>query len=207
MLNTYVKKTRPESALQSIISATAGCEEKTLKKWARMDADESGCIYVVLKGEVEVRRRSDDLCIAVAEKQFVYGIADFFDEESNVYLLVRADTVIQQFDKQQFEQVVAANALWPELGRVLAWYMALLSKRDDVLIARTAYTIIREYLIEINELTLQYGRDINVYDYIQEYTSLARSTIVKILAELKKGEYIAVKNGKLLSLGCLPEKY
>ena len=61
-----------------------------------------------------------------------------------------------------------------------------MSKRDDVLVARSAYSVVREFLYEINDLTVHQQRDINVYDYIQEYTNLARSTIIKILSDLKK---------------------
>ncbi|MBU5540769.1 helix-turn-helix domain-containing protein, partial [Pluralibacter sp. S10_ASV_43] len=65
----------------------------------------------------------------------------------------------------------------------------------------------REFLYEINDLIVQQQRDINVYDYIQEYTNLARSTIIKILSDLKKGQYIVVEKGRLLNLTALPEKY
>jgi hypothetical protein len=81
------------------------------------------------------------------------------------------------------------------------------SKRDDVLVARSAYSVVREFLLEINELIVHHQRDINVYDYIQEYTSLARSTIIKILSDLKKGQYIVVEKGRLLNMTTLPEKY
>lgn len=47
----------------------------------------------------------------------------------------------------------------------------MLSKRDDVLVARSAYSVVREFLYEINDLIVQQQRDINVYDYIQEYTN------------------------------------
>lgn len=83
----------------------------------------------------------------------------------------------------------------------------MLSKRDDVLVARSAYSVDREFLYEINDLIVQQQRDINVYDYIQEYTNLARSTIIKILSDLKKGQYIVVEKGRLLNLTALPEKY
>ncbi|CDL35783.1 FIG00510151: hypothetical protein [Enterobacter hormaechei] len=82
-----------------------------------------------------------------------------------------------------------------------------MSKRDDVLVARSAYSVVREFLYEINDLTVHQQRDINVYDYIQEYTNLARSTIIKILSDLKKGQYIVVEKGRLLNLTALPEKY
>ncbi len=97
--------------------------------------------------------------------------------------------------------------LWPELTKVLSWYICLMSKRDDILVARSAYSVVREFLYEINDLIVQHQRDINVYDYIQEYTNLARSTIIKILSDLKKGQYIVVEKGRLLNLTALPEKY
>ena len=93
------------------------------------------------------------------------------------------------------------------MSKVLSWYVCLLSKRDEVLVARSAYSIVREFLLEINELMVYHQRDINIYDYIQEYTSLARSTIIKILADLKKGNYIQVDKGRLMHLSALPEKY
>ena len=99
------------------------------------------------------------------------------------------------------------NNLWPQLTKVLSWYICMLSKRDDVLVARSAYSVVREFLYEINDLIVHHQRDINVYDYIQEYTNLARSTIIKILSDLKKGQYIVVEKGRLLNLTTLPEKY
>lgn len=88
--------------------------------------------------------------------------------------------------KDEFMRLLTEHSLWPDLTRVLSWYICLLSKRDDVLVARSAYSVIREFLIEINELIIHHNRDINVYDYIQEYTNFARSTIIKILSDLKK---------------------
>jgi len=75
------------------------------------------------------------------------------------------------------------------------------------LVARSAYSVVREFLLEINDLILYQNRDINVYDYIQEYTNLARSTIIKILSDLKKGKYIVVEKGKLINISSLPERY
>ena len=95
----------------------------------------------------------------------------------------------------------------PELTKILSWYICLLSKRDDVLVARSAYSVVREFLLEINELIVHHQRDINVYDYIQEYTNLARSTIIKILSDLKKGQYIVIDKGRLINMTALPEKY
>jgi hypothetical protein len=124
-----------------------------------------------------------------------------------MYGLVRANTVVRSIDKEEFMALMTDKNLWPQLTKVLSWYICMLSKRDDVLVARSAYSVVREFLLEINELIVHHQRDINVYDYIQEYTNLARSTIIKILSDLKKGQYIVVEKGRLLNLTTLPEKY
>lgn len=124
-----------------------------------------------------------------------------------MYGLVRANTVVRSIKKETFAQLMTDNNLWPQLTKVLSWYICMLSKRDDVLVARSAYSVVREFLYEINDLIVHQQRDINVHDYIQEYTNLARSTIIKILSDLKKGQYIVVEKGRLLNLTALPEKY
>ncbi|EIM37038.1 hypothetical protein PGS1_06945 [Enterobacter cloacae subsp. cloacae GS1] len=50
--------------------------------------------------------------------------------------------------------------LWPDLTKVLSWYICVMSKRDDVLVARSAYSVVREFLYEINDLTVHQQRDI-----------------------------------------------
>jgi hypothetical protein len=139
--------------------------------------------------------------------QCIFGLSSIFYNASHMYGLVRSNTVVRSIDKEEFTRLLSEKGLWPELTRVLSWYICMLSKRDDVLVARSAYSVVREFLLEINELIVHHQRDINVYDYIQEYTNLARSTIIKILSDLKKGQYIVVEKGRLINLTNLPEKY
>lgn len=207
MLSIYGKKTRPQTEMDAMISATTGYEEKKLRKWQKITTADSEYVYIILSGEVEFRRYSDDLCMFTLRGGNIVGAATIFSDTNHCYGIVRSEAVVREIKKTEFQKIITNNALWPELTKILAWYICLLSKRDDVLVARSAYSVIREFLIEINDLILHQKRDINVYDYIQEYTNLARSTIIKILSDLKKGEYIVVEKGRLLSMNPLPEKY
>ncbi|WP_330983524.1 MULTISPECIES: helix-turn-helix domain-containing protein [Enterobacterales] len=207
MLKIYGNTTRPVEELNTIISATSGCEEKTLKKWQRISTEDSGYIYVIVSGEVEFRRESDELCVFTLTEKCLFGFSSAYCNSQHMYGLVRADTVVRRIKKDEFSTLMHEHGLWEELMKVLSWYISLLSKRDDVLIARSAYSIVREFLLEIDQLIVQYQRNVNIYDYIQEYTNLARSTIIKILADLKKGGYIVVEKGRLLNITSLPEKY
>ncbi|MFX2575446.1 helix-turn-helix domain-containing protein [Enterobacter quasiroggenkampii] len=207
MLSIYGRKLRPHHEMENIISATEGYEEKTLKKWQKITTVDNEFIHVIVSGEVEFRRESDELCMFTLQGQCVFGLSSIFYNSSHMYGLVRSNTVVRSIPKDAFSQLMTEKGLWPELTKVLAWYICMLSKRDDVLVARSAYSVVREFLLEINELIVHHQRDINVYDYIQEYTNLARSTIIKILSDLKKGQYIVVEKGRLLNITNLPEKY
>lgn len=207
MLSIYGKKLRPQQEMEAIISATSDYEERTLKKWQKITTSDADCIHIIISGEVEFRRESDELCMFTLQGQCIFGLSAIFYNSSHVYGLVRANTVVRTIKKEAFEKLITQCGLWPELTKVLAWYICLLNKCDDVLVARSAYSVVREFLLEINELIVHHQRDINIYDYIQEYTNLARSTIIKILSDLKKGQYIVVEKGRLITLSNLPEKY
>ena len=207
MLSIYGKKLRPQQEMETIISATSGYEEKTLKKWQKISTSDSGKIHIIVSGDMEFRRESDELCMFSLQGQCIFGLSSIYYNSSHMYGLVRSNTVVRSIDKEEFMALMTDKNLWPQLTKVLSWYICMLSKRDDVLVARSAYSVVREFLLEINELIVHHQRDINVYDYIQEYTNLARSTIIKILSDLKKGQYIVVEKGRLLNLTTLPEKY
>ncbi|KJO32613.1 helix-turn-helix domain-containing protein [Enterobacter roggenkampii] len=207
MLSIYGRKLRPYHEIEKIISATEGFEEKSLKKWQKISTVENEFIHIIVSGEVEFRRESDELCLFTLQGQCIFGLSSIIYHSSHMYGLVRSNTVVRSIPKDAFSQLMTEKGLWPELTKVLAWYICMLSKRDDMLVARSAYSVVREFLLEINELIVHHQRDINVYDYIQEYTSLARSTIIKILSDLKKGQYIVVEKGRLLNITNLPEKY
>lgn len=207
MLSIYGKKLRPHDEMDTIISATSGYEEKTLKKWQKISTADSEYIHIIVSGEVEFRRASDELCMFTLQGQCIFGLSAIFYNSSHMYGLVRANTVVRSIKKDDFAHLMTEKNLWPELTKILSWYICLLSKRDDVLVARSAYSVVREFLLEINELIVHHQRDINVYDYIQEYTNLARSTIIKILSDLKKGQYIVIDKGRLINMTALPEKY
>ncbi len=68
MLSIYGKKLRPQHEMEKIISATSCVEERTLKKWQKISTADSGLIHIIVSGEVEFRRDSDELCLGRCEQ-------------------------------------------------------------------------------------------------------------------------------------------
>ncbi len=207
MLSIYGKNCRPQEAIDAIIAATAEYPEKTLKKWQKIITADVNFIHIVISGEVEIRRVSDELSMFTMRSAGFLGVSSIYNKASYMYGIARDTTVIRTIRKDEFERLIGEKNLWPQFSQILVWYIGLLSKRDDILVARSAYSVVREFLLEINELIIYQNRDVNVYDYIQEYTNLARSTIIKILSDLKKGHYIVVEKDKLKNITSLPERY
>lgn len=207
MLSIYGTNCRPQKAIDAIIAATADYPEKTLKKWQKIITADTNYVHIMVSGEIEIRRTSDELSMFIMNKPCFLGVSTVYNRASHMYGLARNTTVIRTIKRDEFERLIGEKNLWMEFSQILVWYINVLSKRDDVLVARSAYSVVREFLLEINELIVHQNRDINVYDYIQEYTSLARSTIIKILSDLKKGHYIVVEKGKLINISNLPERY
>ncbi len=207
MLNIYSRNSRPEKAIDAIIAATADYPEKTLKKWQKVITADTNYVHILIRGEIEIRRPSDELSMFTMRHAGFLGVSAVYNRASHMYGITRDTSVIRTIKREGFERIISENNLWLEFSQILVWYIDILSKRDDVLVARSAYSVVREFLLEINDLILYQNRDINVYDYIQEYTNLARSTIIKILSDLKKGQYIVVEKGKLINISSLPERY
>lgn len=207
MLVTYRHNMKPMEEINALIALTENLPTTTLKKWQKLNSTTSDDIYIVLHGEMEFRRLSDDLCLFTGEQKYIFGLTSLFYQTQYTYGISRTEVMVRKISKTAFIQLLNATNSWPNVTKVFAWYLHLFNLRDEMLVARSAYAVIREFLLEINQLMIDCELDINVYDYIQQYTSLARSTIVKILSELKKGDYIEVKNGKLINLNSLPARY
>ena len=72
MLSIYGKKLRPQNEVNAIISATSGFEEKTLKKWQKISTSDSQYIHIIVSGDVEFRRESDELCMFTVQGPCIF---------------------------------------------------------------------------------------------------------------------------------------
>ncbi|MEG2565997.1 MAG: helix-turn-helix domain-containing protein, partial [Acinetobacter sp.] len=75
------------------------------------------------------------------------------------------------------------------------------------LTAASAYEVIRVQLLELMNEPTEYKNNVSAAHYIRQKTGLSRSSIMKILAQLRKGNYIRIENGTLKEIYRLPHKY
>lgn len=164
-------------------------------------------LYLFTDGHFSFIRASDGLVLSSARGEMIYGIAECMRPRGGWFLKIEEPCKAQVVPVEQAFEIFTQQNLWQTVASLLAWFIQVYSVREEHLLGVTAYVMIRSKLLELNILTPDHLSTINVADYIQERTQLARSTIMAILSELRRGEYIEIKRGKLVTIKHLPKDY
>lgn len=105
-------------------------------------------------------------------------------------------------------EVITKENLWESLASLLVYTAGRVYDHCTRITAPSSYDIIRSQLYELMKESVEFRRNITAANYIQSRTFLSRSSIMKILADLKKGGYIITERGVLLQIQQnIPLKY
>ena len=120
-----------------------------------------------------------------------------------------ASCMVYSVNADEFVRVVEENRLWPDVVNILVTIINALAARTAASGLQTAYDIIRSNLIYMDsETTCALKERYTVVKYMQTFSRLSRSIILKILSELKSGGFIEMEKGKLIRINRnLPEKF
>ncbi|TNV20701.1 hypothetical protein FH968_09655 [Buttiauxella sp. B2] len=164
-------------------------------------------LYLFNDGHFTFLRASDGLVLSSGQGGMIYGIAECLRPRGGWYLKVGEPCMAQVVKAEEAFEVFTKQQLWEPVASLLAWYLQIYSLRDEHLFGVTAYVMIRNKLLELHSQPPGIRSGINVADYIQERTQLSRSTIMAILGELRRGNYVEIKRGKLVDIKYLPKEY
>lgn len=168
-------------------------------------------IYFLTEGRFAITRKHDGLYIASVTSPLVMGLSMLFQKV--IYQKVEYTLFPETFCtgyKMTIEDAkvcIDRLGLWQDVAAVLAYSFELLMHRDRHFVGVNAYTMVRYSLLKIHEFSHTDRMHINVEQFIQQHTRLSRSRIMKILSDLRAGEYICMKRGRLLEINNLPEHY
>lgn len=117
--------------------------------------------------------------------------------------------LIDTINLEDFRDIIDNNNLWSDICQILLPSLGTLAICASTSGLQSAYEIIRSYLIYMdNEKSYSLKERYTVVKYMQTFSRLSRSMILKVLAELKIGGFIEMENGKLVKINRnLPEKF
>ncbi|NDO83582.1 hypothetical protein CJP72_23360 [Citrobacter sp. NCU1] len=177
---------------------------QSYRKGIRLDfleADKPIC-RLVISGSVEVHRTADHLLVTRTLTSCVLGLG-----VSDFYIVTTEPCKIATLPLDEVHQHIQQLGLWDVLAKHMIVVSSKLFSYSRQLSAPTAYEMICSQLVELMHESESMRKSLSVERFIRDRTHLSRSSIMKILADLKLGGYISIENGRLLAIHHLPQRY
>ncbi|MBL7636726.1 helix-turn-helix domain-containing protein [Atlantibacter hermannii] len=200
---------RPSEAIETLFAMLdPHVNAFTLAKGQRLTESEmSGFIYLFYEGRLSLIRDEDELYLGHTTQKAVLGIIRNFHPLGQYTYRADLPCRVGCIPASAAFDLINQNNLWMEITRVLSYHLFYILKRDNRLTGHDSYTIIRNLILELMQLPEDIRRQLPLASYIQKYAKLSRSNIMRILRELKNGNYIETERGVLIKVNNLPEKY
>ncbi|WP_238084018.1 helix-turn-helix domain-containing protein [Pseudescherichia vulneris] len=165
-------------------------------------------IWLITRGVFAVVRESDASWLGTASAPFVLGLSGLFSAHAGSYSLMAQNSCQGiSVERDVFIQCLEQHHLWQDVAHIQAWLLELLLFRDSWISSGDAYQMIRRQLLNLMKLPYDIRITTPVESYIRHHTSLSRSSVFRILSQLRKGKFVLIKKGKLINVARLPEKY
>lgn len=171
---------------------------------------EAGFIYFTLEGSVAISHRHNDLTIGNAIELMPIGLMERYCPHLQFAYTCMTPVKLIKITYQIFDDIFYQD---PEHMHVLSkiqTYMTIFSlelhaERKQPTSYQTIRPMLFRYLYRMKTFP---GETEGLASFIIRRTKLSRTHVFRVLADLKEGGYITMKNGKLTSINKnLPEDY
>ena len=162
--------------------------------------------FLLLQGSVALHRRGDGIVLNSESAPFILGVSSQFSSE-HLYVRALETSEIARVPLDCFNHIVAQLDLWEHFSKLLIYTASRVYEHCAQISQMSAYDIIRFQLVELMQEPDAIRQKITAAAYIKSRTYLSRSGIMRILAELRTGNYITMERGILLDINHLPRKY
>lgn len=164
-------------------------------------------VVLIHEGLLAAYRNSDQLLLRYFQAPLIVGINALVDmNEGIVYKAYSEVRYELQPRAAVLEKIDSAN-LWRETAMLFMYGVKRYAEAHRTSAGLSTYEMIRVNLFALMEEEEELRLSINVSDYIQDRTRISRSRVMKILSDLREGNFIEIKRGILLKVNKLPENY
>nr|WP_287861065.1 winged helix-turn-helix transcriptional regulator [Klebsiella sp.] len=202
---------KPNQHIENLINQLKP-ESNIFETYARQkinyENDSSRKCYLLLSGSIALFRTRDGFMMNSESAPYVFGLSNQLAAADYLYMQTMEPSHIACLSLFTANAIIAERDLWESLSHLLIYTAGRVYDHCTRISAPTSYAIIRSQLYELMQESEEIRHSITAANYIQSRTFLSRSSIMKILAELKKGSYITTERGILLQIKQgIPMKY
>ena len=206
----YGRRTKPLPAVESILSAFRPVStpfELAQSNYYHFPLAQSESGFILLEeGVASVCFAENQLVISTILAPAILGLIDNYGvfnglpDKRHCSLFAETDLSGRWIAHQAAVNILNEKNLWQEMAHILTQRMMVLSMSEQELLGVDSYQMVRILLMELAVYSETYRRQINVLRFIQRRTNLSRSRIMSILSELRKGGYIIIHRGVLMTI-------
>lgn len=166
-------------------------------------------VYFLIDGVMEVRHANNKAVIGVLDSAFPLGLMESYYSCNILGYKAKSPCSLLRVNKAIWDATIQNEALGKYVFIIISYaFFAMVKYCNDVL-SETTYRKIRRllYLYERRKnLFIRTGETIT--SYILARVPISKSQVMKVLSELKKGDYIHIERGYLLAINRrLPADY
>ena len=171
-----------------------------------MDSNERKC-YLLHKGSVSLYRTVDGMVLNTESAPYVFGMSTQLTDPDYIYIKTHDESEVSWMPLEVANEIIAQENLWQSLSALLIYTVTRVYDHCTKISSLSSYDLIRYQLYELMSETQEIRSSVSIANYIQSRTFLSRSSIMKILAQLKTGGYITTERGCLIGINNIPLKY
>ncbi|MEJ5072676.1 helix-turn-helix domain-containing protein [Enterobacter ludwigii] len=171
-----------------------------------MDGEKRKC-FLLHKGSVSLYRSVDGMVLNTEPAPFIFGMSTQLTDPEYLFIQTHEVSEVSWMPLEVANKVIADNNLWHALSQMLLYTVTRVYDHCTKISSLSSYDIIRYQLYELMSESDAIRNTVTIANYIQSRTFLSRSSIMKILAQLKTGGYITTDKGLLLAIHNIPLKY
>lgn len=175
-----------------------------------LSSKETGLMVILLlKGQINfIRTTSGGILFGAANAPAVLGLQGSTFRKDVFKYVAASNTEICILPRETAITLIKEHGLIHEVLDYHAYISDMEVSYSNRLINKTTYEMVCTLLTELATLPEPVRLKTSVAQYILERSKMGRSGMMRILADLRKGEYIYIRNGKLIKiLKNLPKVY
>ncbi len=164
--------------------------------------------YLLLNGTIAIFRLRDGFMLNSEVAPFIFGLSNQLTDSEYLFMRSEECSTVAVISLETVNEIITNENLWESLAKLLVYTAGRVYDHCTRISAPTSYDIIRSQLYELMRESEEFRQHTTAANYIQSRTFLSRSSIMKIMAELKKGGYIVTERGVLKQIQQnIPLKY
>lgn len=206
--NKMISK-KPTNEINMLITHLSPSSTKieTTNKQLNYSAGGQHQCYLLHKGTVFLYRSIDGMVLNSETAPYVFGLSTQLIESDYLYIRVQEGSEITSISIEEANKIIARENLWKCLAYLLIYTATRVYDHCTKISALSSYEIICYQLFELMSETPETRNTVSIVSYIMDRTFLSRSSIMKILAQLKTGNYITTDKGFLIAINNIPSRY